>query len=677
MDAAQRRNKYRSIAQPSAVVDVAIVGAGPVGVFSAALLQRYGLRVIVVEKSLGVYDAPRAVAIDEAATRALGLADPALCTWLANHVNRCPVDIRTAAPLCSDGSTCLPCADWYSYSIVGPLPPEAVPSQGGYLDTSFFHQPSLERRLREAAFTSSGSAQLMEQVTVDGIDVPEAGTSPVVLHCTGAQGERVTVSARVVLGADGGSSTVRRLLGIPFEGDSYPDEPWLVIDVETDDASICSRWQCFNFIANPTRPFVHCPLPCGVRRFEFMLLPGESHEEMLQDGSVTKLLASIGVARSCVRLVRAVVYTFHARCARTWRAGRVALLGDAAHCMPPFRGQGLCSGLLDAANVCWKVATVLSLPSTSGSAVEEGILCSYQSEREGHVKAVTAVTLAMGRLIMLRWWPLVWLRNAVFGAVNATALGRSLLKSPFAPPRAFQQPCLADHHDGQGKRAGSPPGDDSAECRGRCDAWIHRDAVQGAPMFNSVCTWWDTAQRVMRDSTLDEALWHLSKGSKGPCWTLLLGSCYMHQSSPLHSASKQVLARLQSAPIHILFVQVVPWAGSQALLQQGGKGYAAVGDIACTLQHWFDTCSAHAVLLRPDRVVYGAYRHEEVAEALRRLSDVRMVARTRVQYSMPRVKALFSNPHSQQLAALVVLLLTVLWAKLYWLDLDVAGRRAV
>ena len=111
-------------------------------------------------------------------------------------------------------------------------------------------------------------------------------------------------------------------------------------------------------------------------------------------------------------------YTFHSRVASQWVFGHsVALVGDAAHCMPPFRAQGLASGLRDAANLCWKVASVLQ-----GQAHAQ-LLDSYRLERLPQVQAAIVAAEGMGDMICLRRPKLLWrLKNKLFAVANAVGL---------------------------------------------------------------------------------------------------------------------------------------------------------------------------------------------------------------------------------------------------------------
>ena len=91
-----------------------------------------------------------------------------------------------------------------------------------------------------------------------------------------------------------------------------------------------------------------------------MRLPDESLEELGQEATAWKLLEPWDVHPGNARIERHAVYTFQARVADRWQDGRVFLAGDAAHLMPPFAGQGMCSGIRDAANLAWKLDLVLT-----------------------------------------------------------------------------------------------------------------------------------------------------------------------------------------------------------------------------------------------------------------------------------------------------------------------------
>lgn len=122
------------------------------------------------------------------------------------------------------------------------------------------------------------------------------------------------------------------------------------------------------------------------------MLPGETKEMLEAPEFAWKLLAEQGVTQDDVEIVRQIVYTFEARIAQQWQKGRIFLLGDAAHTMPPFQGQGMCSGMRDAKNLAWKFDYVLRGISSPD------LLDTYQEERYPHVYDWTVISLESGKI---------------------------------------------------------------------------------------------------------------------------------------------------------------------------------------------------------------------------------------------------------------------------------------
>ena len=119
---------------------------------------------------------------------------------------------------------------------------------------------------------------------------------------------------------------------------------------------------------------------------------GETRDAMTAPERVWELLAP-WLTDADATIVRSVVYRFHATVAATMRAGSVFLAGDAAHQMPPFLGQGLCSGVRDAANLAWKLQMV------ADGRAGDALLDTYDTERRPHAAGVVAHAVDTGRLI--------------------------------------------------------------------------------------------------------------------------------------------------------------------------------------------------------------------------------------------------------------------------------------
>jgi 3-(3-hydroxy-phenyl)propionate hydroxylase len=148
-------------------------------------------------------------------------------------------------------------------------------------------------------------------------------------------------------------------------------------------------------VCDSRRPHTELPMPGDRFRFEFMLMPGEIAEEMLRPEVAEAQLLASHVPPGSAMIERTATYTFRGMVASSWRSGRVLLAGDAAHLMPPFLGQGMCSGIRDAANLAWKLERVIRAMSP------EELLDTYQEERAPHVTHIIQWAVDFGRMICM------------------------------------------------------------------------------------------------------------------------------------------------------------------------------------------------------------------------------------------------------------------------------------
>ncbi|MCY1285152.1 3-(3-hydroxy-phenyl)propionate/3-hydroxycinnamic acid hydroxylase [compost metagenome] len=345
-------------------VDVLIIGNGPVGATLAALLGRYGVQTLAVDKIHDILLMPRAIALDNEALRILqlaGLAEDAFDKIVIPEV-------RMHSPLVGQFG----CANTSG-------------SLDGHPKLVTFYQPDLERSMR-AQYRRFGNVESLGGYELEDLVQDDGGVTATL---RGEDGSQQQVRARYLVGADGASSRVRSLIGQDFQGQSY-SEDWLIVDAAGRQRQAIDHVE---FLCDHRRPTPHMPAPGGRERWEFMLQPGESREQMESDERIATLLER-WIARDQLQIERKAVYRFHARCCERFQNGRVFLIGDAAHITPPFVGQGLVAGLRDAANLAWKLAWVLD------GRANARILDSYDQERRPHAREMIALAKLMGRLVM-------------------------------------------------------------------------------------------------------------------------------------------------------------------------------------------------------------------------------------------------------------------------------------
>ena len=348
--------------------DVAIIGLGPTGATLANLLGLCGLTVLVLERDSDIYDLPRAVHFDDEVMRvfqAIGVAKDVEKTTRVN------VGMRFVD---ADGTLLL---DW-------PRPADVTPQ--GWHASYRFHQPDLERILRKAL---GRFPQVDVKTGTHVLSIEDRGARVDLAFEPAGGGRRQAASARYIVGCDGARSPTRQAIGGGLEDLGF-HERWLVVDVvlkkpkpELGDHSIQ--------FCDPHRPATYCRSPGMRRRWEITVRDDEDSEEIAAPDSVWRLLRR-WLMPDEAEIERRAVYTFHSTLARRWRNGRLLIAGDAAHQTPPFMGQGMCTGIRDAANLAWKLAATIR-----GSGTD--LLDSYQAERLPHARAYIETAIRLGGLI--------------------------------------------------------------------------------------------------------------------------------------------------------------------------------------------------------------------------------------------------------------------------------------
>jgi 3-(3-hydroxy-phenyl)propionate hydroxylase/flavoprotein hydroxylase len=367
--------------------DVLIVGYGPTGMLAAALLGRAGHRVAVFERYETLYKLPRVGIVHDDVLRMfqeIGIIDR---IWPSTHFLPTYEMAKNGRVLLSSDVASNATHGWPEYISI------YQPAFEFELDVVVKAQPTVE------VFQGEPVVSLIQ-----GLDHVE-------VEVESKSGHRRRVQGQYLIGSDGGNSFVREALGVEYEDLGFKQD-WLVIDGKTTRPR--PDLPAMRQLCEPEQPGVTLQMGPTHRRWSFMIFPGESLEEAVKlDNVWRRLNRPEGATPNDLQLVRVAAYKFQSLYARRWRVGRVFLAGDAAHQMPPFLAQGLCSGFRDAHNLAWKLDLVLR------SKASPAFLDSYMAERGPNARATIVESMRVGQHVNERDPEKVRQRDAQLMAMQA------------------------------------------------------------------------------------------------------------------------------------------------------------------------------------------------------------------------------------------------------------------
>ncbi|RYE42356.1 MAG: bifunctional 3-(3-hydroxy-phenyl)propionate/3-hydroxycinnamic acid hydroxylase [Hyphomicrobiales bacterium] len=515
--------------EPRIDADVVVVGAGPSGLMVANLLGAYGIRVVVVEAGAEIIDYPRGVGMDDETLRtfqSVQLAERVLPHTVPHQllvfVDGKRRDLARIAP---------PMADF------------GWPRRNGFV------QPLADRVLLEG-LTRFDHVEVQWSSTVIALNQDDSGVTVTV---DGPDGIR-KVRAQYVVGADGGRSATRKALGLGFPGKTAPSD-WLVVDIRNDPLGQPGAYVG----ADPRRPYASISIPHGIRRFEFMLKPGETAEDADRDDFIDGLIEPFIPSTSSVDIIRRRVYTHQSRIADRFRSGRVFLVGDAAHLMPVWQGQGYNSGIRDALNLSWKLAMVVR-----GQAGDR-LLDTYDAERRDHVQAMIQLSTAVGRVISVTNPVIASARDLFFRTISLVPRLKSYIVEMRFKPMPTMRTGAITHVGSRGEA--SPVG-----------------KLFPQPMVTT---------RTEGTIRMDDAIGN---------WFALV----TWNNDPFAILDEDAIRAAERAGIRLVAARPAVQLNWNEDGQGSTPGHLVIGDADGVLKKWFDARPESVVLLRPDRIVGGA-----------------------------------------------------------------------
>jgi 3-(3-hydroxy-phenyl)propionate hydroxylase len=312
---------------------VLIAGAGPVGLVAAANLARSGVPVTVFEAGADLSEESRASTFHP----------PTL-----DMLDR----LGAAKPLIAQGLVA-PAFQYRSkkHGILAQFDFSAIADATGHPYRVQSEQSKLTRILYEE-LRGRANVEVQFDAQVRHVTLDRSSVELAVER----KGRSETQSGRWLIGADGARSEVRRSLGIPFEGFTWP-ERFLVVSTPFDFRTVIPGLVAVSYVTDPVRWHFLLQIP-GLCRVMFPIAAHESDELALSPDFAQSLMATVVPGISSYEVAHVTLYNVHQRVAKTFQRQRAFLVGDAAHINNPLGGMGMNGGIHDAINLTSRLAEV-------------------------------------------------------------------------------------------------------------------------------------------------------------------------------------------------------------------------------------------------------------------------------------------------------------------------------